>query len=428
MRRIGAAVLAAAMFAGAAPAFADSQVSVLLDKLVEKGVLSPVDAQIIEADTQKKTSEEMAKGTASGVPEWTQKIKMKGDFRMRYQHEEIGESALQRDRIRARLRLGVQAKVTDGVEVNAGIATGSDGDSRSTNQTFENSAAKKSLWLDYAYGKIRLIDGLNVYGGRITRKEVLWCPTDLLWDSDINPEGAALTYNLPIGPVEAFTNVGAYVLSERNSATDTQTDPFMFVVQPGAKLTLGKTETTAAVSVYHNAGAQKRSLSNGKDTSGSYNTLVGGAGTGLKYDYNVINPNLEFGINNPFGDEFELVKYVGMTGDYVVNPDPSTKNKGYAVGASIGHKKVEDKKQWSLGYIYKRLEKDAWLDIFPDSDSYNGNTGVKGHKVSAAIGLAKNLTLNLAYYNMGLIDKVVSSGRQTDKRQDLYQFDINWKF
>jgi hypothetical protein len=409
-------MMAAAVFACAAPAFAETEVSVLLDKLVEKGVLTPVEAQIIEADSQKKVSQDMAKGTASGVPEWVQKIKMKGDLRMRYQHEEIGESTLQRDRFRARLRLGVQAKVTDGVEVNAGIATGNDGDARSTNQTFDSTASKRALWLDYAYGKIRLINGLNAYAGKITRNEVLWCPTDLLWDGDINPEGAAVTYKLPVGSaVEAFTNVGGYALSERNSTTDTQTDPYMFVVQPGAKLTLGKTETTAAVAVYKHAGTRKRSLSNGKDTSGSYNTLVGGAGTGLKYDYNVINPSVEFGVSNPFGDEFTMIPYVGAMGDYVVNPDPNDKNKGY-------------EKQWQLGYIYKRLEKDAWLDVFPDSDSYNGNTGVKGHKLSAGIGLAKNLTLNLAYFNMGLIDKVTSNGQQTDKRQDLFQFDINWKF
>ena len=59
-RMVAAATMAVVAFAGAAPVFADTQVAVLLDKLVEKGVLSPVDAQIIEADTQKKASEDIA--------------------------------------------------------------------------------------------------------------------------------------------------------------------------------------------------------------------------------------------------------------------------------------------------------------------------------------------------------------------------------
>lgn len=74
-----------------------------------------------------------------------------------------------------------------------------------------------------------------------------------------------------------------------------------------------------------------------------------------------------------------------------------------------------------LEYSYRRLEKDAWPDVFPDSDFHGGDTNVRGHEAIVNFALWKNIWLALDYYR---------SQRIVDLKQkeNLFQFDFNVKF
>ena len=105
-------------------------------------------------------------GVPGAMPEWTTRLKFSGDFRLRYQGDFFAEDnkftgnawyinanrvnsagALgtdadffynileDRNRLRARLRLNLDAKVTEGINVNMRLATGKFDDPISTNQT-----------------------------------------------------------------------------------------------------------------------------------------------------------------------------------------------------------------------------------------------------------------------------------------------------
>ena len=102
-----------------------------------------------------------------------------------------------------------------------------------------------------------------------------------------------------------------------------------------------------------------------------------------------------------------------MPGD--VNSD------AYLVGFKFGDKKVKDWAQWQFKYNWRRIEQDAWLDILPDSDFFDGDTGVQGHEFIFVFGLAKNLTLGFDYY---LAETIGSPNRN----QDLLQIDLIFKF
>jgi len=52
----------------------------------------------------------------------------------------------------------------------------------------------------------------------------LWTPSDLLWDSDINPEGGWVGLTLKAEPVSAFFATGLWVIDEYKS----EGDPLMF--------------------------------------------------------------------------------------------------------------------------------------------------------------------------------------------------------
>ncbi len=337
------------------------------------------------------------------VPKWVKTVKVKGDLRLRYQltqKDETGTNTPDRSRGRVRARIGVSAKVTDNVKAAIGMASGSD-DPRSTNQSFDDSFSSKGLQLDYAYAEIKLADPVKLYGGKIQRKKVIYTPSDLLWDSDVNVEGAGL--HMMMGPI--FLNAGGFVIEERSA----NSDPTMYVVQPGVKIKSGDLSIKAAVAYYAFSGAQGNTLAH----SDGNNTLSGGV---LRYDYDAFSPAVEVGIKG------EALPYAGFFGEYVNNSDPSDDNTGFLAGFKIGEKKVKDKGQWQFKYLYRKLEKDAWVDILPDSDFAGGKTGYKGHELIAQIGLKKNVVFGLDYYMTEEIDST------SDKEEKVLQADLVLKF
>ena len=57
-------------------AWSASEVDILVQKLVEKGILTPGEAQQVVAETKEEVRKDLAKGTSASVPQWVQNIKM----------------------------------------------------------------------------------------------------------------------------------------------------------------------------------------------------------------------------------------------------------------------------------------------------------------------------------------------------------------
>jgi len=211
-----------------------NEIETLLNKLVEKGVLTGPEAQQILVETREEEQKKIAKRKHDILPEWIQKTKLTGDFRLREQYEK-NNAKEDRWRTRIRYRLGIESQVADKFKVGFGIASGGS-DPRSTNQTFQDSFSSKGINLDLAYGQYNPFKWLTLVGGKF--KNPLFTPADLIWDSDITPEGGAAQFNYNVcDSLGLFTNVGFFILDERNSETPPppkeRQDPFMYVVQPG---------------------------------------------------------------------------------------------------------------------------------------------------------------------------------------------------
>ena len=387
------------------------EIDILVEKLVEKGILSPGEARAILIETKEEVKKDLAKGELEGLPKWVQNTKIKGDLRLRYQWEDKHD-APDRHRGRYRFRLGLETKVNEAVKVAAGLATGGD-DARSTNQTMCDGFSTPDIRLDYAYAEWMATSWLTLKAGKIKSiKKVIFRPSDLLWDSDINPEGGSLLLSKRMNNCDLFMNTGFWVLDESSSDAS---DPFMWVIQPGFKYKFDeRTHIKMAVAGYIFDNVKGATLTNGDDNSGKYNTLEKGL---LKYNYNSIAPSIEMGFKEPFGG---LIPYLAVFGDYVHNPDPSEENNGYLFGIKFGDEKVKDQGQWQAKYMYRHLEKDAWIDIFPDSDAYSGHTDVKGHEVTFTYGIGKNVALGIDYYYM---ERIKGTGRRS-----LLQIDWKIKF
>ncbi len=397
------------------------EIDLLLQKLVEKGVLSAGEAQQIRIETKEQVKAELASGKSASVPSWVQNIKLKGDFRLRMQHENRKGSntnsgnSTDRTRARVRMRVGADAKVNDQVKVALGIATGNDSDPRSTNQTFGDSFAKKPVWLDYAYAEYNPVSWMTLIGGRM--KNPLWEPGDMLWDTDINPEGGAIKLNRKLSKnLQAYLNTGFFVIDE----ISTTSDPWFYALQPGIKWQITEgLDLKAANSIYIFEKVKGASL----DSSANSNTRQNSR---LKYNYNAISPAFELGFSDPLkatGLNWN-VPYFALLGEYVNNMSASNSNNGHMLGFKLGHNKVSDKGQWQLRYLYTLLETDAWLDILPDSDRYGGRTGIKGHEISLSYGLNKNCSIDFDYYRTDL----TASNNNIPKTDHIFQADFNFKF
>ncbi len=70
---------------------------------------------------------------------------------------------------------------------------------------------------------------------------------------------------------------------------------------------------------------------------------------------------------------------------------------------------------------YERLERDAWPDALPDSDTYDGETNIKGYKLAFTYGLFDNIDCTSTYFNTKKI-----SGSSLDEEK--LQLDLNFRF
>ena len=117
------------------------------------------------ADVQSTVTEVAAATTPAGGESWSDRVRLDGDFRYRYERIDAeGSDTRKRNRIRA--RVNVKADLSDDVEVGFGLATGGD-DPVSTNQTLGGGGSSKGVVLNLAYANWEATDGLHLIFGKL---------------------------------------------------------------------------------------------------------------------------------------------------------------------------------------------------------------------------------------------------------------------
>ncbi|HOM76866.1 MAG TPA: putative porin [Anaerohalosphaeraceae bacterium] len=372
---------------------------------------------------QKQQSMTVAKLEETGgtsLPEtlkWLEKIKLYGDFRYRYEMvDEDGSDNRNRNRIRA--RLGLTAKINDEIDTGFRLATselwGDDedsGDPVSTNQTLDDAFSKKSIWLDLAYFNWHPagIQGFNVIGGKMENPFYRVGGNQLIFDSDLTPEGIAFQYTH--GWTEQtswFVNGGGFYVDEVKSGADTS----LWGVQGGIKHTFqDKSYLVGGGSLYCFGNIQGHGAFvtvNGSDK------FFGNSKSGGLYinDYDLTELFGEYG--------FKLADTpTAVFANYVKNTVAAgSENAGWLIGTKYG--KCKDPGSWELSYDYRDLKADAVVGAFSDSDFIGGGTDGKGHRFSAVYQLAKNTQAGLTYF--------LNEKGHDDHDYNRLQLDLMFKF
>jgi hypothetical protein len=352
--------------------------------------------------TRSQTMSEFEKKVA-----WAAKTQIKGDVRLRQENIDVqGEpdnGGVDKNRQRIRARLGAYSEINPQVDAGIRIATGSSNDARSTNQDLNGYFTKKSLWLDLAYIDYHpdAIENLHIIGGKMNQPWVNM--GDVIWDSDINPEGLALTYKLPLGGKnELFGSVGHYTLEDNvdGEGVEFKNDLRLYAGQLGARF-------AATDNLKFTVGGSVYGYDNDTDSDA---LAVNG------------NTTTEFRLYEGFGqiDIGGLPLPLSLYGQYVVNDDSNDgEDTAWLAGLKTGFYGLK------LDYNYRDVQRNAVVGAFTDSDFALGTTGSRGHKFKVGYDIDKNFSIGATYF-MANADYVTDARRDADA--DVLQLDAEVKF
>ncbi|MGC8728623.1 MAG: putative porin [Elusimicrobiales bacterium] len=397
------------------------EIDILLDRLVEKNVLSGAEAQEIRYETEEEVKKEISRSQHRTLPIWLQNITFGGDLRLRYQNENNFNLSYNRQRFRLRTRLYINAKVNENLFAYTQIATGEKTDPRSTNQTLTDNFAKKNIYLDYSYMEWNLNEILSITAGKI--KTPFYSASDMLWDTDINEEAGVIKMEYPVFTNSRFnSNAGMFMLKENSSSKD-QT---MFYASE--VFTYRNDENTfnlkTAFSYYGflNLKGNPELTDRPSTNHIKSNTVIGSK---YLYGYKTATMDLEISKNfeRPLSFYINEVRNITLFSTLAKNTAISEdkRNKAWLFGIRVGHEKVSNTGEFNLSYSRRWLEDNAFLDTYPDSDFFGGSTGVKGDELILCYGLGRDFNITFDYYNAKPIKNI-------KKGEELLQIDLNMKF
>ena len=352
--------------------------------------------EVIKNDTMGAVSKQLKK--AKKAESWANKVKVKGDIRLRYQYQDTdGGNARSRGRYRA--RIGIIGKPVDNFEAGVGLVSGGS-NPRATNDTFSDTFETKDARMDYAYLQYKT-GGLQAIGGKFKRKKYLYQTTDLMWDGDVNPEGFATKYTMKNTYGSAYAAAGILVLDEEGGLSD---DPFMYYGQLGQKFKSGN--------IYGQIAGMYYALSDyhflNDDGTTAFNQGEHSAGTNTDDNFGGLGFSAELGTKTDFGKISFITDY---TNNLATNTEEDT---AYALGLKWKHGK------WKAKYIYADLAHNSVPDFLPDSDRFNGDTGIRGHEFAVGYKLNKRVSLGLDFY--------ATQDDVTKNDQEILQLDIKMGF
>lgn len=390
---------------GISPAYAQSQASDDADIAKQIQALRAQQVQITEM--QRQTEESIraleaklglqspaasphtpvaATVAATATPATTDKsdaprLKISGDLRLRAQGDFSDSDGSDRSSSQLRARLGATYVVNDRITVGARLVTGDSDDPNSTDIQLSNWNDDLQVSLDLAYAQFNFGD-LKVYGGKIPMP---FARTDLVWDGDVNPQGASGSYRHALAGGSAFRANGLFFVVDEQVAGP---DSTMGGVQLGFN---SATDGDFKYDLY--GGYYRYSLSS-----------MAGADAG-DWRSNRRKPD------GSFLSDFELLDLIAdvtwqggnekwplrIVGNYVKNLGAiDDQDTGFGVDLSLGRASTAG--DWRFTYGYSQTDVDAVLAAF-SNDNIGIATNYKLHALTTEYTPAAKTAIGAIWYH-----------------------------
>lgn len=381
-------------------------------------------------------AQEAAKSWRDSLPQWTRKIKISGDLRLRY--ERLWDRRMlntdctpakqdARDRGRIRVRLYLDAPITDEIGAHFMVTTNMDThqEATTTNVTFGEDFNDKGIYLARAYAEYKpaWLNGLTLGAGKFKKN---FFQTDIMWDPDVNPDGVYEYYRYTGSDIfQPFIYLSQMVVNENNRVPDAM----LYLNQAGFEWDLGPVKWILAGSYYSWSNlAGTKWMSSGDYKSGGGNTFTSDSAGNIRYEYDY---KLWEGISYV---KFNLGPYpVSLDFDYVHNAAddvPGNEDSAYYASFKIG--KNKKKGDYSLYYKYAYIERNAVVGAMNDQDFYGANR--KGHKVAVQYCPFDNTLLRACFFYTDPVSVWQKAGNPLWKKdrykmhEDRLQMDFIFKF
>lgn len=360
-----------------------------------------------------------------------------------------------RERFRARARLGAEVALSDSFTAGVRIATGSLQNPVSETQDLGNEFGRYTVGFDRIYLRYdgrtaKKFSFLTAIGGKFA--DPFFAPTELVYGHDVDFDGAAVTGRLGFGDGSAdqsyaWLTGGGFPVQEVPLVS--KSDKWLVAGQAGVSLRFGDEQRLTLAGAYYDF-IHMQGIPNALDsTLTNYSApLYMGYGNSVSLISNSSDPTVQlFGLASnfriadvsgqyvlPIGRygflvDAEAARNLGFKRTEILNlegEDIAPRINGYVGDLAFGDAEYRPDWRWRawqwqmmLGYRY--VQRDAVLAALTDSDFHEGGTNAAGYFLRADFGLADNVWTRFRYL----------SGKEIDGpnyRVDVLQLDLNAQF
>lgn len=288
------------------------------------------------------------------------------------------------------------------MKVIFGLATGGD-NPVSRNVTGDGGFTTKDIGIELMYVDWKAMEQLSVYAGKMKNPLFKAGGVPLIWDGDLNPEGAAAKFESGL----FFANAGLFSVEERSGDDDST----LRAIQGGIKTEIADAGTlTAGLGYFEYTNTigyepfyNGRSKGNTVDDEGNY-----------VYEYRNTEVFAQF--ETSLGEwPFQVYAH------YTVNSEVDVEDTAYAFGAKFGSAKKQGSQQ--VSYTYQDIEADSVIATFNDSDFGGGGTDSSGHMLKYKYMLRDTISLGGTLF-INQVDRF----QGTEHDYDRLQIDVEFKF
>jgi hypothetical protein len=436
--------------------------------------------------TKSTTSEQAEQKRVSALEGLVGRFRFGGDIRVR--DDSIFQNCptcLDRNRARLRVRFGLEGKLSEDFVGGFYLATGSLGDSNSSNETLTNFFNRKTIGLDRGYITYQpvALRWLQLTGGKFAST---WQRTSVTFDPDINPEGfnEKFSFDLSTPVLKNFTAQGIQLLYNENNNSKFLTGHDSFAVggQVSGKLDFGFMTSTPSFTILNwrnvdailNASAfavQATTTGSGTTNNGNVPGEGPGCASGLNlpafppcvygpqgftnatvtdavgkihflsqflYADFILNNQIHTGISRfPLNLVLEYENNLNAAShplDAKGNPTNLGKQShGYMADISLGQ--LKNRNDVQFGYAFEREEQDAIISSFAESEQ-RAPTNILQHRIYGQWKLRPNTTANFTMWvgrtlNSNLEHAIVAPGTVSGSIEPWLkrlQFDLIYSF
>ncbi len=459
------------------PAPTTSSADALINKLVEKGILTDKEGKDLLAETSTNATKE----TSASKWKLSQAIKdigIFGDVRFRYEYRDAVNNApglsgstqddYYRERFRYALRFGIKGDLFENFYYGLRL---------------ETSSNPRSPWVTFGDDSNGTPSAKNSDGVNVGQVYLGWRPTSwyemtigkmpmplyvtpMIWDSDINPEGAVEKFKTTVGAFDLFANLGQFMYQDSNPDHGLpSSDTFMLAWQVGANANLATNLTFKVAPVIYNYTGigSANGLNHPFTGQGDINGL--NTGTANAFDQTGINNLLVMEV--PFELNWKISKYgARLFGDFAYNFEGDDRaraayaatqvptagsiplshaytgeDKAYQVGLGFGnlglvYGTTSKKNTWEARAYYQHVEQYAADVNLLDSDFFEGRANLEGIYSAFAYSITDGVIATIRYGYASRINRDLGTGGSNldlpvlnpIHNYHLLQLDLTWRF